>query len=277
MCRMQTGKYIKNRLLPQIVRAISSKKGLSVDTYSDDWVIKIANEEEFIWVYGYHFDINNGAANEIANDKVATYLTLSAADIPAVSHYLVRSAAREDIKASDVKHRIADTAQPFVIKPLTGSSGQNLQYVEDLAAGVEVVRRSGEAAWAASPYENIAKEFRVIVLDERAELIYEKTQPVIKGRLRLFNLGLGAKAQDITDAKPLSNQLSELAILTCRTLKLRLAAVDIVQLDDEKKKILEVNSGISFEHYGRQSQAHFKKAEQIYEKIIDRMFKLETK
>lgn len=269
---MQTGKYIENRILPDVIRAICLRKDILLEAFSEDWVIRLTKDNSSAWIYGYHFDLNSGAANEIANDKVATYLVLDAAGVPAIAHYLLRSEAREPIVASKIIQRIPDVDNPFVIKPLSGSSGKYLHYASNLVAGLEITRSSGESAWAASPHEDIVKEFRVVTLDKEPELIYEKTNPVVVNDLKLFNLGLGARAVNISQENSTRERLSELASAASHALHLRVAAVDIVQLADGQLKVLEINSGISFEHYGRQSQQNHKKAEQIYDKIIDRIF-----
>lgn len=268
---MQTGKYIENRILPDVIRSICLRKDILLEAFSEDWVIRLTKDNSSAWIYGYHFDLNSGAANEIANDKVATYLVLDTAGIPAVAHYLLRSEAREPIVASKIVQRIPDASNPFVIKPLSGSSGKYLHYASNLAAGLEIIHSSGESAWAASPHEDIVKEFRIVTLDKEPELIYEKTNPAVVNDLRLFNLGLGARAVNISQENSAREKLSELASAASHALHLRAAAVDIVQLADGQLKVLEINSGISFEHYGRQSQQNHKKVEQIYDKIIDRM------
>lgn len=269
---MQTEKYIKNRLLPDIVRAVCAQKQITVTAYSDDWVLRLSKGDSSAWIYGYHFDINSGAANQIANDKVATYLVLQAAGIPAVAHYLLRSEAREAIVSSKIMKGVPSSKNPFVIKPLSGSSGKHLRYVMNLAEGIDIVRKSGAAAWAASLHEDISKEFRIVVVDGKTELIYEKTHPLRKGELKLFNLGLGAKAVDVSEDSSMHEKLSVLATRASAALRLRSAAVDVVQLATGKQKVLEINSGISFEHYARQSQQNNKKAKLVYEEIINKMF-----
>lgn len=270
---MQTGKYIDHRILPDVIRAICLRKGISLEAFSEDWVIRLTKNNSSAWIYGYHFGLNDGVANEIVNDKVATYFVLEAAGIPVVAHYLLRSQARESIVLNKIVKHIPDANNPFVIKPLSGSSGKQLHYAPNLAVGLEIIRSSSESAWAASPHENIIKEFRIVMLDIEPEIIYEKTNPVLVNDLILFNLGLGARAVNISQESSVREKLSGLASAACYALHLRIAAVDIVQLADGQFKIIEINSGISFEHYGRQNQDNRKKVEQIYDKIIDRMFK----
>lgn len=268
---MPKGKHITRRLLPALLEEICTELDIGMQMYSDDWVLRLAREEQVSWVYGYHFDLNTGAVSEIANDKVATYLILEAADVRAVPHYLLRSAANEGIVVDKIKKQIPGAASPFVVKPLSGSSGHSVHYVAGISEGVEIVLRSRESGWTASPYEKILKEYRVVMLDAQAELVYEKVEPLIKGNLRLFNLGLGARAKDVRPTTPMHGELAQLAARVCSAMRFRVAAVDIIQIATGELKVLEVNSGISFEYYGRQSPEKRDKAKTVYEKIVKKM------
>lgn len=269
---MQSGTFIAKRLLPEILRELCADRKITCTSYSDEWVLQLNRGDKQLWVYGYHFDINGGAVSEVAKDKVATFLVLERAGIPVVPHYLVRSAAHESINTERLTKTIPNSDKPFVVKPLSGSSGKYVYYAQNIDEAVKVVLEGSEAGWTASTYQDIQKEFRVVMLDDKVELVYEKTSPSVHGGLRLFNLGLGAKARNIEPGSPIYAQLQDLASRACVAMSLRFAAVDVVELDNATLKILEINSGLSFEHYARQGSEKRITAEKIYGKIIDKVF-----
>jgi glutathione synthase/RimK-type ligase-like ATP-grasp enzyme len=110
------------------------------------------------------------------------------------------------------------------------------------------------------------------MLDGKPLLVLEKTQPTSRGRLKLFNLGFGAVAVDVTDEEQFV-ELRAMATEAVRAMSLRLASVDIVRLPDGSLRILEVNDGITLDHYARQSEAYKKRAVSVYDAIVASMFK----
>ncbi|TAK37122.1 MAG: hypothetical protein EPO30_11115 [Lysobacteraceae bacterium] len=129
------------------------------------------------------------------------------------------------------------------------------------------VESSTIQAWAAAPYVNIVSETRVILLDGECLLAYKK-EAVDANGLKMFNLGLGARAIDIVP----DDELLQLARVAQSVLGLRLCAVDIVERADGVSQVLEVNDGIMVENYARQSDANKQRALGIYAQIVDRLF-----
>ncbi len=114
------GEYITQRLLPEFVSQACQELGFTCQSFSDDWVHKIANSQQTRFVMGYKFDINSSAAANIASDKVATYQVLVACDVPALPHYLVRTKVTQ--------HTVPDQllTGDVVVKPLSGTSGHGV-------------------------------------------------------------------------------------------------------------------------------------------------------
>jgi glutathione synthase/RimK-type ligase-like ATP-grasp enzyme len=265
---MKAGQYIVDRFLPEFVAAAAESRGIRPEVMSDGWVIRLDDDAVRRWVVGYQFDLNTTATSAVAQDKVATYLALTRAGVAAVPHALVRSVPHEPDIAT---HLLGKFNGPLVIKPLDGTGGRGVHKVSDAGAAVAVVQGSEEVAWAASPWYDVAAEYRVIVLDGQVLLAYEKTGAVELHGLRFYNLGLGAVAQDIASAQRLA-EVSSIALETCRQLGLRLAAVDIVQAIDNGLLVLEVNDGIMMENYARQSAEYKARAARIYDAIVAAMF-----
>ncbi len=265
---MQVGQYIVDRFLPEFVRSASAKRNIQCTGMSDDWVLRLEGAGKVRWVLGYQFDLNGAATSAVTRDKVATYLALRQAGIAAVPHVLVRSLPHESLEPTQLQAMFPGS---FVLKPLDGTGGRGVQKVSSAAEAIAIIQASDEAAWAGSPFCDIATEYRLIILDDKVLLAYEKTQPVQLHGLQLFNLGLGAVACDIADANRLE-RLTGIAQTVCTQLSLRLAAVDIVQTQSGELLVLEANDGIMMENYARQSAVYKNRAAVVYDTIVAAMF-----
>ena len=266
---MQTGPYVTNRLMPKLVAAYCQRSGIDFQAFSDDWVLRLTRNDTIRWIVGNKFDVNRSGAGEVAQDKVATYAVLEAVGIEAIPHYLVRSLPLELIHVENL-HQMLD-GMPVVAKPLEGTSGRDVVRFETVDEALAMIKSSGEPAWAVSPHIDLQAEYRLIMLEDTVMLTYEKSQPTFRGDLKLFNLGYGAVAIDIADADLLT-QLSSIARKVMKATALRVAAVDIVRKLDGSLQVLEVNDGISMEHYARQSQAYETRATTVYDAIVAAMF-----
>lgn len=266
---MQIGPYVSERILPRIVEAYCSRAGIEFRSFSDDWVLRLTKGATTRWVVGYTFDLNGTAAGELAKDKVATYAALTAADVPVIPHYLVRSLPHELIHVRDL-HEVLN-GHAVVAKPLEGMGGRSVLRFDALEQALDMVRGSGEPAWAVSPHYDLQAEYRLIMFDDAVQLAYEKTNPSYRGKLKLFNLNYGAVAADIADGA-LLERLSAIARRAMQVTTLRFAAVDIVRMPDGSLCVLEVNDSISMEHYARQSAEYKKRAATVYDTIVTAMF-----
>lgn len=244
-----------------MIRLLCREKGITFSSWSDDWVIELQKDQTFQHIFGYRFNVNNAVSSSISQDKAATYTILQAHDIAAVQHELIRT------KVSPANKSAMQDWKQVVIKPLTGTSGHGVHLMPDANVATEMIESSKIAAWAAAPFIDIVREMRIVMLDSKLLLAYEKRPVVIDG-LKMFNLGLGASAHDIV---PSAAQLT-LAQAAQHALNLRLAAVDIIENTEGEYLVLEVNDSIMMEHYARTSSEHKKRAEVVYGAIIDAMF-----
>jgi len=266
---MQNGPYIRDRILPATISALCTRTATDFRAFSDNWVLRLEKNRQVRWVVGYKFDVNDSAAGQLAQDKVATYMVLAAAGVPAIEHYLVRSVPHEPMQWHINLPNLEGVA--VVVKPLDGTGGRAVERYESITMALDAVHSSGEPAWAISPHYDLQAEYRMVMLDGQVLLAFSKTNPTMRGRLRLFNLGYGAAAADISDTD-LLGRLTSIAVKTTQALALRLAAVDIVCTAAGELRVLEVNDGISLEHYAEQSAEYKQRAVDVYEKIVAAMF-----
>lgn len=255
------GEHITQRLLPTIIRDICSSRGIQCQEFSDKWVLRLQKDGVRKWVVGYVFDINSSGSVQIASDKVASYLVLKHAGVPAIEHSLVRSRAIARYLGPPT-----GTAN-VVIKPLSSSGGIGVMPFATYGSAKQYVMSQPVGDYALSPRYDITAEYRYFVLDQQILLAYEKTNPQYNHGLPMFNLGQGAAAK-ITSV---NSAFAVLAINAAAAIGLRLCAVDIVATSNGINKIMEINSGFMMEHFARQSDENYQLACQLYSKIIDAM------
>ncbi len=258
---MPKGEFIKDRWMVTAIKDICLERGITLTSYSDDWLLELTKGNITQRVLGYKFPLNNSVAAQSAEDKVTGYLILSSQNIPSVPHALVRTQsttyhAWETYDWTDV-----------VINPLMGTSGLGVKRFSSPDKALEWINQDPQDGWAISPFVKIKQEIRLIVLDQKILLSYEKLSVTING-LPMFNLGLGATPKKIEA----SVELQELAQKTCKALGLRLAAVDVVELEDGSFTVLETNDGIMMEHFARTSPEYKEDARRVYQAIITALF-----
>lgn len=259
---MQDGEFIVDRWMVGMLRDICQVRGITFAAYSDDWLLELRVGDKVRRVLGYRFHLNDSVAASVAQDKVATYQVLAKADIPAVTHVLVRT------KVSYADRQVMAGWQKIVVKPLVGTSGHGVRLFTGIDEAAEHIEQSTILAWAAAPFVDIQREVRVIMLDGMPLITYEK-QPVIIRDLKMFNLGLGAIPKDIEP----SDELVSLARNAQHELGLRLSTVDIVEDTDGNVQVMEVNDSIMIEYYARHSPENEQRAIDVYSAIVDAMMR----
>ena len=254
---MQDGEIIEDRILDDIVRSYASKRLVTLRSFSGDWVHHLTSDSGELWLSGYKTSLNNSAAGAIAQDKVATYELLTTHDIAAVPHYLYRRSLSEQSARALSNQRI-------VTKPLTGTSGRGIK-LHDTLVDARLYMDQHPDSWAVSPYVEIHSETRVIVLDGKIILSFDKSGAVRHDDgLVLFNLSHGGTPQ----VRSLEDDESEIAVRAQSALGLSLCAVDIVSTP-QGKFVLEVNDGFMLEHFMRVSEEYRQLGTEAYETIFD--------
>jgi glutathione synthase/RimK-type ligase-like ATP-grasp enzyme len=259
---MQTGEYITQRLMVDIIYDLCQERGITLERLSDDWLLELTKNGQTKRILGYKFSLNDSVASSIAGDKVAAHLLLQRAGVASVPHVLLRPPVRAEQKAP-----LLEWEQGIVVKPLDGSGGHGVRLFQDVAAAIDWIESTDHPAWAAAPFIDIVREIRVVLLDGQPLITYEK-QAVVKDSLKMFNLGLGATPKDIVP----DEALLSLAAEAQKTLGLRLSAVDIVEAVNGERMVLEVNSGFMMEYYMRHSSTNLQRCQKTYARIIDSLF-----
>lgn len=246
----------------------------------EHWLANLQKNGVSRQILGYKFDLNAAAASALADDKAYTYEVLQAANLPAIEHTVFYEESNHEPYAEG-RNSLAYLSQYFhmhdnqiVIKPNGeyASGGVGVTKLTDLAAAPQVLAEVFHYFRSASlsPYHELAAEYRVVMLDGEARLIYRKEA----GRDWRFNLQNGARPRDVEDLN-LREHLVALAQAAVRALNLRFCSVDIVQLSQpatDSLLILEVNSGVMILNYLNFFPERRTLVKEIYRDAIRKMF-----
>lgn len=260
------GEYIAERVLPELVKEACARQGIDFASFSDDWILRLQKGGKTEWVVGYGFGLNNSSSDRLANDKVGQFLAMHEAGIPCFEHYLAKSLAGPKVLYNELQH--LNHSKPYVTKPLSSSGGRGVQLHSTLDEALHSIDNGKPEEWSVSPYYDIKSEKRLIVLDDKVLLTYEKQNPTERGGLRMFNLGLGATPKNC-EATPEEKSMAINAMKACN---LRLSATDIVTLTDGTQMIIELNSGIMMENYARYSDENYAVTRKVYDEIVSTLF-----
>ncbi len=178
---MSESNYIK------IIKQICHESDIEVESFSDDWVLKLTKGEKVRYIIGYQFGLNLGSVQSICNDKNATSEILNSFDIPCVEHSLFMSDSYYSYVSKEENEKnmidILNRYKEVVCKPNEGTGGSLVYHVKNK----EEMREASSnildkyRTMAISPYIDIEEEYRVIVLKGKVKLIYSKNRPCIVG------------------------------------------------------------------------------------------------
>jgi RimK family alpha-L-glutamate ligase len=172
--------------------------------------------------------INSGSAIERTVDKYYTSFLLADAGIP-----IPRSLVTEDFEtALDACREMGDV----VIKPLFGSEGKGIVRASDEETAYRVLR-----AWELNRYiyyiqeyvPHFQKDIRAFVIGDRVVTAMQRN-----GKGWKTNYSKGAEVTPVA----LSPEMETLALAAVHTIGLDYAGVDLMQAEDGKIFVIEINS-----------------------------------
>jgi glutathione synthase/RimK-type ligase-like ATP-grasp enzyme len=176
-----------DRQLIKIIRDICAEQGITLETYSYDWILKLTYNGSVMYIYGYQFPLNDAAAELICGDKAALSAVLAGCGIPAAEHEFFMSPSNIHYTGGNGNWaRLTGLLQRhgrLVCKRNNGSGGIGVYIVSgqpELELTVSEIFR-GSRSMSVSPFYDIINEFRVIMLDGNVRLIYKKIRPYVTG------------------------------------------------------------------------------------------------
>jgi len=206
--------------------------------------------------------INSAAATEICGDKWRTTLALCKAGLPVPRTALACT--------PDAAQTALDAiGYPAVIKPLTGSWGRLVTLVRDRQMAETVLEYV-----AAMP----APQSRLVYVQEmighggrdiRAIVVNGEVLGTIYRRSEGWRTNLARGA--IAEYCPLTPELNKLASSAAAAVKADIAGVDLIEDDDGRILVLEVNHGVEFAGFQYAMRDRVDVANEIVDCLLERL------
>lgn len=305
-----------NREFCDLILEICRDNDIKCNILSDGWVIVLEKNNMKKFIVGYKFDNNNHAFGKVLDDKFATYELLKLCNVDVCEHNLIYSL---DNKNGFVKEKcgydyiksLFDKYGDIVIKVNTGTCGVNVFRFKGFSELSEFYSklRSKNSSFSICPFYNIVNEYRVIVVNNRIELMYKKELPRVYGDGRRtikelleefnyeyfknisddsldavldkdreylynwkFNLSGGARAS--FDIDPYDRLKIEKMIYDLFSkLDFGFCSIDIIKTIDNDFLVLEINSGVMMKNLIRENVDGECIAKDIYTKAIFEIFR----
>jgi len=277
-------------------------------------------------IYNKSWANNSSSSYLLAKDKFLTHEFLISSKVPSIEQMLFTINLRnfEGDTLIDSKNRDLDKSVDFqaiydyaekldfklVAKPNHGSLGINVYKVESKKELDLVLAKFIQMNYLEvniSRFEEIAFEFRCVVLNGKLELIYSKQKLkvigdgklsvydlVVRSYLKVSNLKMkidelkevlpqnfekeldfrnnlhqGVKPERLDNTHVLWEKLGTIAIQSAEILGLNFCSVDIILCTDNQLRVIEVNSGIMFDNFYEQSDSNKQLVRSIFSKAID--------
>lgn len=294
--------------IQSVLKNICDKKGIKFNVVSNGLLTILEKEGKTRYLIGTKFDLNDHAVGNICDDKYALYSILNYFNIPVADHFLVN----KNYNKEEILNFWKDKNYDIVAKSNMGKCGNDMYHIteeNELFKKIDELLKKFYSI-SISPYYNIENEYRTIVLNGKAELLYGKIKPEIVGDgkksiyellcefnpiyfenredvLKLdrilnvgetyeynwqFNLSKGS-VPFIPNDEDLINKINDLALKVTEKVNLKFVSVDIIKLKTGELLVLEVNSGVTMSNFIEIIDNGKNIAIDLYSKVIDEMFK----
>lgn len=257
-----------------IIKQICNEEQIKFNLLSKDWIIMLEKNGKTRFISGYKFGLNSHSVGEILDDKYGLYEVLFSKRVPIIEHKIIYNPSNTNDYAKDcnsydyVKKYFYENNQHIIIKPNKGTCGNgvyNITNVDEIDNCLNTLFRSNFSL-SMCPFYNIKNEYRLIMLNNKCKLIYEKALPIVIGDgkssikdllIRFnksyfsdkldnkkysrilkkneifqydwkFNLSKGGLALKV-DNNELKNKLIKIAENVCKSINLKFGSIDIIQ------------------------------------------------
>lgn len=280
----------------QLILDICQKEHINAQVLSRGWLLRLEKNGLIRYIFNNCFPLNPQSSGAIAADKFATFEVLHATETPVIDHAILYPFDNhypfaegyntpEYLDAFFREHHC-----DIVIKPNHGLGGQGITHVTAPEQFPDALAAAFATSSSASlcPFYHIRREYRVIMLDDEARLVYGKE----RGADWRFNLQRGSKVIDVDPTSKLYTHLTSLASRAVDALALRFCSVDIIELDPSEPHtvspniadinhsapeptllVIEVNSAVATTKYLAQRPDQTSLIEDIYRDALHKMFK----
>ena len=289
----------------EIIDEICKEENIKITKYQDNWLKELEKDNKRRYIVGYKFSLNNQSIGLIVDDKGLFYDVIKD-KLPIITHHVLFN----DYDKEEVLRLFHKYNDEVIIKGNIGTCGREVYKVNDINRLFKTIDYLFKSQYSISlsPYYNIDKEYRLIVLNNEIKLVYGKENPIIIGdgvktvkELLLdfnstyysdnkvdnedyipklnekviieyrFNLSNGARVNKNIDLE-LKNKLIDMANKILKETGLTFGSIDIIRTVDNELLIMEANSGVMMNNYLKQTN-DIETVKKIYHEAINLMFK----
>jgi glutathione synthase/RimK-type ligase-like ATP-grasp enzyme len=267
----------------RILCEIAKEGGLELCRLVDD-VYRLKRGNKKFYIRGRDFSLNSALSYHFCRNKGITYEILKDNKIPAVPHYEIYQplyyAYYGDQRKRNkrrVKLIIKKEHLPIVVKPARGCSGQGVGLYKSKHKIMKAAKKLfvTEKEVVLSPYRKIEHEYRVIMLNGKPELIFDKIKPVMlkKRHMEFRNLAYGADVEVVDEKDERYDKIAQLAKRSYKCIGFEFASVDVIDTEEHGLEILEINSSVCMSHFAAKRPEYYQTAKQIYKKALKKALK----
>ena len=300
----------------KLIEEICQEENIDYKLISKEWVMILTKNDVTKCISGYRFSLNDHALGSVIDDKYAFYDLCKIKKLPIIEHQILFNPNSKlgNNTTNLIDKYFIDYNKNVVIKPNMGTEGTDVYHITNREELHKVVTKLFETNFSISicPFYQIDNEYRVVVLNNKVKLIFEKSKPVVVGNgintvkellvelnpyyfnnLKLdnsyneilnkneifeydwrFNLSKGAIAKLVKD-EILYKKLSEFALNVCHKINGKFLSIDIIKCNDNFY-LMEANSGVCINKVCNFIDKDLKITKEIYREAILQMFKQKT-
>ena len=297
----------------KLIEEICNEENIDYKLISENWVMILTKNNITKCISGYRFPLNDHALGSVIDDKYAFYDLCKLKDLPIIEHNILFNPNSKigNNTMNLLKKYFIKYNKDVVIKPNLGTEGTDVYHITDYDNLVEITNELFKNNFSISicPFYKIDNEYRVVVLNNKVKLIFEKSKPVVIGdgnssikdlliklnpyyftkinfnkdydRVLLnnekyeydwrFNLSKGATAK-LVENKDLYQKLSDIALNVTNTINAIFVSVDIIKCQNNYY-LIEMNSGVCINKVTNFIDKDLKLTKEIYREAILEMFK----
>ena len=147
----------------KILKEVCGELEIEITSFSDDWAFRLEKDGEVRYIYGYRFGLDCGSIQSFCNDKSIMSDLLEFYQIPHIKHFFFMNEESYNKSAG----LLLEKYSKVVCKANEGTGGNQVFIAENKEEMDAVVKEifNGGSSLAISPYVEIGKEYRAIVLD----------------------------------------------------------------------------------------------------------------
>lgn len=294
------------RYMEDFVREICNEENITLETFCDSYCIKLSKNNNVTFIFDNIFENNSSAVYKILKDKSAVFELLSKHNIPSAEHYYYYSPSSINETTLKSIQNLLKKHKMLVIKPNEGTNGTNVLIVKNINEFINLSNQifKNSKSLTVSPFYDIKHEYRVVMLNGKIKLIFDKIRPFVigngkdtietltkntyKNQIKIdkdiklnyipklnekitlswrHNLSFGAIPKIVTNAETIQ-KITDIALKSYNLLHFKFASVDIIETADEKYQVLEINGSVCMGKFASFSKENYNLAKDIYKQAI---------